>query len=107
MVTHVTTAAGKVAAVLDENDLSEAKSLIIKWLLGILASAIAIAVSFGMYVANANAKDRSQDVERATIRATADSNRAALRQLDSLRIETRHIGENVQAINAKLDRALR
>jgi len=111
MVTQVNTPDGKHAAVLDEGDLSAAKTWIIKWMLGILGAAMIGAGSLAAYTVKAEMRDASLeagvDSNTAVIRRTMQVHVDLIREVDSTRIELRHIAQSLEKIEAKLDRNYR
>lgn len=116
MVTHVTTARGKTAAVLDEGDLSAAKDWFIKWMLRAFVTALVAAGSLAAYTVRAEQRDEASVQRDDALLARADSNSAGIarsvqthtmliREVDSTRIELRHIADALNRIERKIDRA--
>lgn len=101
MVHDVSDVGGKTVAVLGLDDLNDAKDAVIGWLAGIFGATLLAAVSLAVYATTVKAEvvsvgDRVQRLE-------ADS--LTRRNLDSLRIEMRHVSEDVQQIKRLLQGA--
>ena len=108
MVTQVNTPDGKHAAVLDESDLSAAKDWFIKWLLRAFGTAVIAAGALSAYTVKAEMRDQNLragvDSNTAVIRRTMQVHVDLIREVDSTRIELRHIAEALDKIDRKLDR---
>ena len=111
MVTQVNTPDGKHAAVLDESDLSAAKDWFIKWLLRAFGTAVIAAGALATYTVKAEMRDQNLragvDSNTAVIRRMMEVHVDLIREVDSTRIELRHIAQSLEKIEAKLDRNYR
>ena len=101
MVHDVSDIEGKTVPVLGLDDLNSAKDAVIGYLAGIFGALLLAAVSLGVYATTVKAEVAS--VRDRVLRLEADS--LTRRNLDSLRIEMRHVSDDVRQVKLLLERA--
>lgn len=111
MVRPVVDTDGKEAHVLEVSDLEEMKSSLIRWLVFTVVPATLL---LGVYATRLDARNNEQDAVQARSIERISQNEAEIRnnrrlreQLDSLLIETRHLTDEVRAMNRTVGRAVR
>lgn len=90
MTEEVTNTAGASVHVLDVSDLNRAQAKVIKAVVGV---GLFCAFTVGVWVTQLQAANDAQDVILSDYQSHAAWSRDASRNLDSLRIEMRHLSE--------------
>lgn len=102
---------GHVVQVLETSDLDHAKNSLIRWL---IFTVVPLALALGVYATRLDARNERQDevmirnTERiGELRTTVERNAVVKEQVDSMRIEMRHLTEAVQQMNRTVARVAR
>ena len=104
MVTPLTDAEGQTVHVLETSDLDEVKNSLIRWL---LFTVIPLTLLLGVYATRLDARNESQDAVMNRNSQRLDKVDAMKEQVDSIRIEMRHLTEAVQQMNRTVARVAR
>ena len=104
MVTPLTDAEGQTVHVLETSDLDEVKNSLIRWL---LFTVIPLTLLLGVYATRLDARNESQDAVMNRNSQRLDKVDAMKEQVDSIRIEMRHLTDALTALNQTVARTAR